>query len=43
MLAVISAFLLLLIGGFIFTQGGKVLGPAFAGIGAVIILIKLVA
>lgn len=43
MLAVIFALILLLIGGFIFTQGGTVPGAIFGGIGAVIILIKVFA
>jgi hypothetical protein len=34
---------LLLYGGFVFTQGGSVVGPVLAGAGAIIILIKLIA
>jgi hypothetical protein len=43
MLAVMFATILLLTGGFVFTQGGKVLGPVLAGVGGIILLIKVFA
>lgn len=43
MFAVIVALVLIVVGGFIFTQGGKYLGPTLAGIGAIILLILIVA
>lgn len=39
----IAAILLLLVGGFVFTQGGNVLGPVLAAAGAIIILVKVIA
>jgi len=43
MFTIIGALLLIIVGGFIFTQGGKYLGPTLAGAGAIILLILIVA